>query len=504
MRTQTAGRSTNTLVALALCMALHMTGFVMILPLFARRFDSFGTGVQALSMSALAYALTSTFAAPFMGTLADRVGRRPIILFSLTAYILAFSGYLFAVTAWLLILFRGLAGVFTAGLAPVMMSTVGDLAPENRRGQWIGIVNGGAAVGWITGPLLGGLLYDRFGYVVPFATSIVTAVAALLIAQFLIHETRLPAVHPGHRHTTWTHGWQALSARAAFLLLLLITFGVMFAWAFIEPQFMFYAYDELDWTSAQLGMVMRTYGLAFMLGEFILGRLSDHLGRKPVIVLGLALFSAQFAGLVIFHDVTWIVVSFLLAGLGNALYDPALSALILDISPPEHTAGMMGLKSTAGLLGSLLGPGLLVLFTPFVTPQMVFLIATALVVMLACASGLALRLPPVFAVANHAVGDHCRGRHGQPRSSHTAATPYTNSLKESLKEVGRISQWAPPRATPDRSISHDNHVNPWRFFIRESHRAGLSAAADAWRPRSGSHDLASLSPSSRPVHPDLL
>jgi MFS family permease len=371
MRTQTVGRSSNALVALALCMALHMTGFVMILPLFARRFDSFGTGVQALGLSALAYALTSTFAAPFMGTLADRVGRRPIILFSLAAYILAFSGYLFAVTAWLLILFRGLAGVFTAGLAPVMMSTVGDLAPENRRGQWIGIVNGGASVGWIAGPLLGGLLYDRFGYVVPFATSIITAVAALLIALFLIHETRLPAMHPGHTHTTWTHGWQALSARAAFLLLLLITFGVMFAWAFIEPQFMFYAYDDLDWTSAQLGVIMSTYGLAFMLGEFTLGRLSDHLGRKPVLVLGLALFSAQFAGLVIFHDVTWIVVSFLLAGLGNALYDPALSALILDISPPGHTAGMMGLKSTAGSLGSLLGPGLLVLFTPFVTPQMV-------------------------------------------------------------------------------------------------------------------------------------
>jgi DHA1 family tetracycline resistance protein-like MFS transporter len=161
-------------------MALQMTGFVTILPLFARRFERFGAGVQALGLSAMAYALTSTVAAPFIGMLADRFGRRPIILLSLAAYVLAFSGYLFAASAWLLIVLRGLAGVFTAGLVPAMTSVVGDLASENRRAQWIGIVNGGASVGWIAGPLLGGLLYDRFGYVVPFATSITMAVAALL------------------------------------------------------------------------------------------------------------------------------------------------------------------------------------------------------------------------------------------------------------------------------------------------------------------------------------
>jgi MFS family permease len=94
--------------------------------------------------------------------------------------------------------------------------------------------------------------------------------------------------------------------------------------------------------------------------------------------------------LVIFRDTTLIVVSFLLAGLGNALYDPALSAFILDITPTEKTAGMLGLKATAGSLGNLIGPALLVLVTPFLSPQIVFLIATALVLMLTFASGLAL------------------------------------------------------------------------------------------------------------------
>jgi MFS family permease len=398
---QTTRQSPRGLIALALCMALQMTGFVMILPLFARRFESFGAGVAALGVSAMAYALTSTIAAPFIGMLADRWGRRPIILFSLAAYMLAFGGYLLATSAWLLIFLRGLAGFFTAGLVPAMTSMVGDLAPENRRGQWIGIVNGGASAGWIAGPLLGGLLYDHFGYIVPFATSIAMAAAALLLALFLIHETYAPAAYPTYQQPAWLHGLPAAPARLTFLLLMLITFGAMFAWTFSEPQFMFYAYDDLSWSSSQLGMVMSTYGVAFMLGEFTLGQLSDRVGRKPVLVLGLALFSAQFLGLVIFRDATWIVVSFLLAGLGNALYDPALSALILDITPAEQTAGVLGLKGMAGSLGSLLGPALVVLFTQFVSPQMVFLIATALVYMLILATGMALRSPQSAEVATH-------------------------------------------------------------------------------------------------------
>ncbi|NJC98447.1 MAG: hypothetical protein C3F07_21675 [Anaerolineales bacterium] len=381
------------LAGLALCMGLQMTGFVMILPLFARRFEGFGAGVEALGISAMAYALTSTVAAPFIGMLADRFGRRPIILLSLSAYVLAFSGYLFASSAWLMILLRGLAGVFTAGLIPAILSTVGDLASENHRAQWIGIVNGGASAGWIIGPLFGGLLYDRFGYAVPFATAIAMAVGALLLAVFQIPETHTPLIHPGQIHMVRMGDIKAFASQPTFLLLMFISFGVMFAWAFIEPQFMYYAYDNLGWTSSQLGLIMSTYGVAFMCGEFTLSHLSDRFGRKPVLVLGLAFFSAQFIGLAIFRDVSWIVVSFILAGLGNAIYDPALSAHILDITPPEHKARVMGIKSTVGSLGNLLGPALLVLFTPFMGPQVVFLISAGLAWVLALTSGLGLRLP---------------------------------------------------------------------------------------------------------------
>ena len=73
-------------------MALQMISFGLIMPIFARRLGDFGAGVEALGLMAIAYSVTSIAASPFMGSLADRIGRRPLILGSLVAYWLPLPG----------------------------------------------------------------------------------------------------------------------------------------------------------------------------------------------------------------------------------------------------------------------------------------------------------------------------------------------------------------------------------------------------------------------------
>jgi MFS family permease len=390
--------NTKRIFIIAVCMALQMTSFVIIVPLFARRFSELGSGVETLGISAVAYALTSTMAAPFMGALADRFGRRRLVLLSLIVYTLAFSGYLLARSAAAIIVIRGLAGAFTAGLVPAVIGITADLTPRERRGQLIGVVNGGASVGWIVGPILGGVLYDHWGYSVALMVSIGIAMATFLIAFFMVPETRPnPADYKVIKGKQYRLGNVKSAGRSiqntlpspvsTFVFLLWISFAVMFAWAFIEPRFMFYAYDDLHWTSSVLGLAMSTYGIAMALGEFGLSHLSDRLGRKPVILLGLILFLAQFIGLAFFRDSILIAVTFVIAGLGNALYDPALSASILDIAPTEHQVRALGIKSTAGSLGSILGPALVVLFSASVDVRGIFLMASG-IVLLAISAGL--------------------------------------------------------------------------------------------------------------------
>ncbi len=384
----------NKMFVLAACMALQMTGYVMLLPLFARRLSEMGAGVTALSESAMAYALAATLAAPFMGALADRFGRRRLALLSLAASLLAFIGYLFAASAAAFIILRGLAGAFTAGLVPAITGLVGDMAPQERRAQWLGIVNGGASVGWIAGPVLGGVLYDTRGYPIALGVSILFTLAALIAAWAVLPKVdQIPAVQVGEeikpaespvRDLRWLHGWLPRPL-APFFLVLWIQFAVLFAWAFIEPRFMFYAYDGLGWNSSMLGLVMSVYGVALTLGELGLGRLSDRWGRKTVILLGLVLFSAQFLGMALTRNTLVIASTFILAGLGNALYDPALSASLLDITPATQRARWMGIKVTAGSLGSILGPALIVMFPSSLNVRTIFLGSAGIALMTAFA-----------------------------------------------------------------------------------------------------------------------
>jgi MFS family permease len=321
--------------------------------------------------------------------------------------VLAFTGYLLARSAEAFILLRGLAGALTAGLIPAVMGIVADIAPADRRAQEIGIVNGGGAAGWIIGPVIGGALYDRWGHEIPFILSIVLAFLTLVFALLAVPETNPgspgPRPQPASPEKRLARAsWLSLARSVLgsiprplgiFMMLLGISFVAMFAWAFVEPQLMFYVYDDLGWTSRQLGLAISAYGVAMMLGEFTLGRLSDRLGRKPVLLLGLVLFSAQFAGLVLSRDYAWLAACFVVAGLGNALYDPPLNALFLDLAPQAHKGRVMGLKSTAGSLGSMIGPALVVLLSARLLPGNFFLISLILVLISAFLSLLALQVP---------------------------------------------------------------------------------------------------------------
>jgi MFS family permease len=214
-----------------------------------------------------------------------------------------------------------------------------------------------------------------------FALALLTIPETHTILKFaILHKPAKPVLDPDLFKASDRNFREALPRHlSSFLFLLYISFAVMFAWAFIEPKFMFYAYDDLGWSSSMLGLVMSTYGIAMTLGEFTLSRLSDHMGRKPVILIGMLLFMAQFAGLAFFRNYIWIAVSFVIAGLGNALFDPALTASILDIAPAEHQARILGFKSTAASLGNIMGPALVVLVTPFLAARGVFAAAVGIV-----------------------------------------------------------------------------------------------------------------------------
>lgn len=391
---------------LAICMALQMTSYGMIFPLFARKISDFGDGVAVLATSVMAYSIAGVIAAPFMGALADRFGRRPLLLGSLAVFTAAFTGYFLAMTSLVFIVIRGLAGALTAGLGPATIGIVADIAPDNERARWIGLISGGTSAGFIVGPVVGGLLFDRWGYSPPFMISIGMALLTFLIAFFIIPETHTKeerrretlqqkrAARLTPETTAAGSVWASLPhPLLAFGILLFINLSMVFAWFFIDPQLPFYVFDELGWSTAQFGSAISFYGWATLIGNLTLSQSSDRFGRKPVLIIGLILHSAQYVGLLL-TNVYWVIVAaFLIAGLGEALLNPALSAAYLDITPEEHRSRAMGIKGAIGSLGSLLAPALVIIIIRFVPPQSAFLISAALILFTALLVFVGLRLP---------------------------------------------------------------------------------------------------------------
>jgi multidrug resistance protein len=376
----------NVIILLAASVGLMMTGFGIILPVFARRLEEFGSGVEALGLMMMSFALAQFVAAPIMGSLADRYGRRPIVLVGLAAFMIANIGFLLASSTTALILIRVFEGAFTAGIFPSAMGVVSDVVPKNQRAQWVGIVMGSYGAGLIFGPVLGGVLYDTWGFAAPFLASAAIALVALIAAAIMIPETRTPEVRwreklrnrratalaPAKKESLWGSLPRPLYL---FVTLLILDFVLVFAFAFIEPQMVFYFYEELNWTTIQFGLVIGVYGLTMVLGQTLLGRLSDRFGRKPIIIVGSLFESIFYFGLIFFTSFPLILLVSAVSGIGTALLSPALSAYYLDISDERYRSGILGIKESSVALGGVVGPLLLVLFSASMAAQGIFIIA---------------------------------------------------------------------------------------------------------------------------------
>jgi len=392
------------IMLLAGSVGLMMTGFGIIMPVFARRLGELGSGVEALGLMTMSFALTQLIAAPFMGSLADRIGRRPLIILSLISFTLANIGFLWAPTIKIFILIRALEGALTAGLFPASMGIVADIVPEKNRAQWIGILMGSYSAGFIFGPAMGGGLYDLYGFEAPFVISAILGFLAFVAAGFLVQETRTPVIRKREQLQNLRNPLKKPGTAASllsslpkpkyiFFTILFLNFITTFAFAFIEPQMVFYFYDDLGWSTTRFGLVVGVFGMAMVSSQMLLGRLSDQFGRKPLIFIGFILSLSFYFGLA-FSKVFAVALLFaFIAGIGDALKGPALGAFVLDITEKRHRSRIIGIKESALALGGVVGPALVAIIGSRVMPQTVFIIAGCTIAFGALISILVLKEP---------------------------------------------------------------------------------------------------------------
>jgi len=358
-------------------------------PVFPVRLEALGLGAETLALMEGAFGLGMFLFSTPMGTLADRIGRKPIVLISLSGFIVTNLVLATVNIPLVFILIRFVEGVSISGLMAASMAMVGNTVPREKRGRWIGFITAAQAAGFALGPGIGGFLYQAWGFSSAFLISAAIALIASLLALVMLPETLLEHQREQARMSRVKKRKDEKGSNGAspprmpgllraFLPLLIVDCGITFIYPFVLPQYPFYFAKVLGYSVAQFGVIVSVYGLALAAFPMFLGSLSEVFPKKLLIILGILLYSALNVGMLLLHQYALLIGAATVTGIGNALLIPALSTIYLGATTEQNRSQVMGIRGTAISLGILLGPLTQALASPWITPQMTFAIGIAL------------------------------------------------------------------------------------------------------------------------------
>jgi MFS transporter, DHA1 family, multidrug resistance protein len=322
--------------------------------------------------------LVQTLAAPLWGVLGDRYGRKIMVLRAMAG--LGATNMLSAAVSNVgqLALLRavqgGVSGFVAAGNALVTAAL-----PPDRMGAALGVLQTSLTAGGIIGPLIGGALGDLVGYRNVFLITGATCFAAAAVVFVGAREEMVPAQARAAGPGVWanlSYFFQSPALRTTGILLCTSQVAVMS----VEPIFSVYVsmlQVPAERVATVAGVLFSVTGLTSMLGAPLWGRTADRSGEARVLLLTLAGAAVAYLAQA-FGRTAWEVFVFRAAlGFFNGGMLPPLYAIVARSTPQERLGGMMGLTSSAIMLGSVIGPLLGGLLSAAVGIRWVFVVAAA-------------------------------------------------------------------------------------------------------------------------------
>lgn len=339
---------------------LVMSAMTMIIPFLPLYLQELGvTDTDAVSVwSGLIFAanfVTAFIFAPIWGKLADKYGRKAMILRSGfgMAIVLTLTG--FATGPWTLLLLRLLNGMIS-GFIPAAIGLMSMSTPKKHMGYSLGMLQAGAVAGSISGPLIGGVMADIMGFRMIFYFTGGSILIAAIVVMLFVRERFEPVEQKVK--TSTMEDFKTITAIKPIMALYVVFFIVQAALIGINPLLSIFV-QELSPTQNVAffaGLAMSIMGFANMMASPVLGRFSDRKGHQYVL-----LFSMLFIALVSFPQafVTsyWqlLVLRFLLGlGLGGLL--PMINSLLRNNAPEGMESRTYGFSNSFMYLGSMIGP----------------------------------------------------------------------------------------------------------------------------------------------------
>ncbi|HCV64979.1 MAG TPA: multidrug transporter subunit MdtG [Serratia sp.] len=337
---------------------LAMSQILPFLPLYIEQLGV--SGHQSLSIwSGLVFSgtfLVSALVSPLWGSLADRKGRKLMLLRASLgmAVVIALQGMV--TNVYQLFALRALMGL-TSGYIPNAMALVASQVPRDKSGWALGTLSTGPVTGVIVGPLLGGLMADHLGLRVVFFITAVLMFVSFLITLFLIKERHIE-VKKADR-LSGKAVFQSLPYPTLIVTLFISTLMIQLANSSISPILTLFIKD-LSGDSGNIafisGMIAAVPGVAALISAPSLGRLGDRIGTARILLAALVLTTVLFAIMAWVETPLQLGILRFLLGFADGALMPAVQTLLLKYSSDQVTGRIFGYNQSFMYLGNVVGP----------------------------------------------------------------------------------------------------------------------------------------------------
>lgn len=349
---------------LFLIVFVDLVGFGVIIPLLPFFGEHFGASPAQVGLLMAAYSFTQFLAAPLWGRLSDRIGRRPVLIASLTGAVGAYVWLGFADSLWMLFAAR-LAGGAMAGNISTAFAYVADITGPSNRAKGMGMVGAAFGLGFIFGPAIGGILAGPDPLAADYRTPALAAAAlsglALVLTVLILKESLPPDVRSRHAEIPSATRWRRFRiaiTQPSVALLLAISFLATFVFAGMETTFAMWSRRSFGWGPEQNGYLFAFVGLlsAIIQGGLI-GRLAKRFGEGRLVVFGSTLLALGMLMIPFSASLASLLAAMVIVALGFSLLSPSLNSLISLQVGAELQGGTMGVARSVTTLARVLGPG---------------------------------------------------------------------------------------------------------------------------------------------------
>ena len=351
---------------------------IPILPLFAE--GEFNGSILQITLLSTAYFGAQFLAAPWLGRLSDRYGRRPLLIISQAGTVAAFLLFIFArplgaaidsiglglaVSGGMIILYaaRILDGI-TGGNITIAQAYVSDITDQKDRAQGLGLVQAAFGMGFIFGPAFGGVL-SSYGVVAPFIGAALITTFTLLLTIFTLKES-LPPEERRETQSGRSRGIPLgeLLGNRLILLVLLVAFLSSLAFSALPATFSLFA-DRVLFSSPQyhervqlyIGLMLTFNGIMQVITQLaLLKPLVKRLGERRLLVVGQASVVVAFFGIASIDSAILITLLFAPYAFGQGVSQPAMQSMLTLFGGQGSRGQLLGTYQSARSLALIVGP----------------------------------------------------------------------------------------------------------------------------------------------------